>query len=83
MNKVDILKRLADSSCNESSHELQCRCFDAAEEISWLRAALKKWVDARNAPITGIFGLGEMEELRKAENELEQLIAVDKETGVR
>lgn len=79
MNKVDILKRLEDSSCNESSHELQCRCFDAAEEIIRLRAAIKKWIDARNAPITGQFGLGEMEELKKAENELEQLIALDTE----
>jgi hypothetical protein len=34
----DILARLANTSSNESSHELQCRCFDAAEEISMLRA---------------------------------------------
>jgi len=37
----DILYRLANTSSNESSHELQCRCFDAAEEISKLRAALE------------------------------------------
>ena len=41
MNKVDILKRLADSSPSESTHELQCRCWDAAEEISKLRAVLE------------------------------------------
>jgi hypothetical protein len=34
----DILKRLADSSANEGSHELQCRCFDAAKEIRRLRS---------------------------------------------
>ena len=33
----DILERLADSHLNEGSHDLQCRCFDAAEEISRLR----------------------------------------------
>ena len=36
----DILSRLANSSSNESSHELQCRCFDAAVEIRRLRSAL-------------------------------------------
>ena len=79
MSKVDILKRLADSSSNESSHELQCRCLDAAEEISRLRAAIKKWIDARNAPITGMFGIGEMEALKKSEDDLERLMCgVDK-----
>lgn len=43
----DILKRLAYSSPNESSHELQCRCFDAAEEISRLRTLL----DAVQVPV--------------------------------
>lgn len=38
----DILERLANSSATESSHELQCRCFDAAEEISRLREELIK-----------------------------------------
>lgn len=38
----DILERLAHSSTTESSHELQCRCFDAAEEISRLRNILGK-----------------------------------------
>lgn len=33
----DILERLADSHSNEGSHDLQCRCFDAAEEITRLR----------------------------------------------
>lgn len=37
----DILYRLANSSANESSHELQCRCFDAAEEISRLREIVR------------------------------------------
>ena len=41
----DILERLADSSVNESSHELQCRCFDAAQEISRLRNAILKTLD--------------------------------------
>lgn len=43
----DILARLANSSSNESSHELQCRCFDAAEEISRMRALL----DAIQVPV--------------------------------
>lgn len=34
----DILERLEQSSAIESSHELQCRCFDAAKEIMRLRA---------------------------------------------
>ena len=33
----DILLRLCESSTNESSHELQCRCMDAAAEITRLR----------------------------------------------
>jgi len=37
----DILYRLANSSPNEGSHELQCRCFDAAEEISRLREIVR------------------------------------------
>lgn len=36
----DILERLANTSANESSEELQCRCFDVAAEISNLRAAM-------------------------------------------
>ena len=38
----DILTRLRSSSTNESSHELQCRCFDAAEELDLLYKALAK-----------------------------------------
>ena len=34
---ADILQRLVNSSSNEGSHDLQCRCFDAAEEIMKLR----------------------------------------------
>ena len=41
----DILERLANSSANEGSHELQCRCFDAAAEISRLRAAIIKTLE--------------------------------------
>lgn len=41
----DILKRLADSSPNESSHELQCRCYDAAAEISRLRNAIAETLE--------------------------------------
>lgn len=37
----DILERLADSSPNESSHELYCRCLDAAEEVSRLRETMR------------------------------------------
>lgn len=51
---MDILARLANSSPNEGSHELQCRCFDAAEEISRLRAneqaskaVIQKWAAER------------------------------------
>lgn len=36
----DILERLANSSPDEGSHDLYCRCLDAAEEISALRAGL-------------------------------------------
>ncbi len=34
---MDILNRLRDSSPNEGSHELQCRCMDAAYEIERLQ----------------------------------------------
>ncbi len=44
----DILKRLKDSSSNESSHELQCRCFDAADEIERNRAAIDELVATLN-----------------------------------
>ena len=54
----DILERLAHSSANEGSHDLQCRCFDAAEEISRLRiqrvelvSALSKYVDHFGDPL--------------------------------
>ena len=40
----DILTRLAESSQNESSHELYCRCLDAAEEVSRLRDGLRRFV---------------------------------------
>ena len=53
----DILERLADSHSNEGSHDLQCRCFDAAEEISRLRVqrdellvVLKDFVDNDETP---------------------------------
>lgn len=35
-----ILYRLEQSTPNEGSHELYCRCLDAAAEIYRLRAAL-------------------------------------------
>ena len=38
----DILERLSLSSQNESSEELVCRCFDAAEEISRLRVEIER-----------------------------------------
>lgn len=38
----DILDRLAESSPNESSHELYWRCRDARDEVERLRAALKQ-----------------------------------------
>lgn len=41
----DILIRLRESSANESSHELQCRCFDAANEIERLRTRLQTIAD--------------------------------------
>lgn len=34
---MDILDRLLNSSPDEGSHELQCRCLDAANEIDRLR----------------------------------------------
>lgn len=40
----DLLKRLAHSSPDEGSHDLYCRCLDAAEEISRLR----RYADAMN-----------------------------------
>lgn len=36
----DIVERLRNSSPNECSHELQCRCLDAAAEIERLRTAM-------------------------------------------
>jgi hypothetical protein len=36
----DILERLAHSSPNEGSHDLYCRCLDAAEEVSRLRSLI-------------------------------------------
>lgn len=57
---IDILERLANSSCNESSHELQCRCFDAAEEVSRLRAALQTQAEEaakHNAWLSQVHGL--------------------------
>ena len=45
---MDILKRLRDSSPNEGSHDLQCRCIDAANEIERLRAALSEITPAFN-----------------------------------
>lgn len=42
----DILVRLRESNANEGSHDLQCRCLDAAAEIEQLRAALNKCLDA-------------------------------------
>lgn len=41
----DILERLAESSQNESSQELQLRCFDAADEISRLRKAIAETLE--------------------------------------
>lgn len=41
----DILIRLQNSSTNESSHELQCRCIDAADEIKNLRRVIEANAD--------------------------------------
>lgn len=38
----DIISRLRGSSPNESSHELYCRCLDAAEELDELRKESKR-----------------------------------------
>lgn len=58
---TDILARLANSSQNEGSHELQCRCFDAAEEISRLRmeaeaskSVIQKWASERAGMVAEI-----------------------------
>lgn len=40
----DILARLRDSSPNEGSHDLHCRCLDAADEVERLRAAMLRCV---------------------------------------
>ena len=48
-NPIDILTRLSDSNSNESSHELQCRCFDAAEEISRMRCERETMQEAISA----------------------------------
>lgn len=45
----DILERLRSSSTNESSHELQCRCLDAAAEIARLRTDIKAAWDTNRA----------------------------------
>lgn len=41
----DILERLANSSPNEGSHDLYCRCLDAAQEVSKLRAIFNEIKD--------------------------------------
>ena len=43
----DIFVRLTESSANESSHELYCRCMDAAAEIKRLRLAAERYETAR------------------------------------
>lgn len=43
LERPDILTRLNQSSANESSHELQCRCFDATEEIQRMRTELVRY----------------------------------------
>lgn len=47
MDMKDILDRIADSSANESSHELICRLRDCAHEIEALRSALACRPDAQ------------------------------------
>jgi hypothetical protein len=37
---MDIVERLNNSTAHEPSDELACRCYDAANEIERLRAAL-------------------------------------------
>lgn len=48
MDMKDILDRIADSSANESSHELICRLRDCAHEIEALRSALASRPDAQD-----------------------------------
>jgi hypothetical protein len=65
----DILERLNESSTRESSHELQCRCMDAAAEITRLRQ-LCGWAayaieDRRGAEIVMNVG-GLIEKLKEA-----------------
>ena len=70
----DILTRLENSSQNESSHELQCRCFDAAEEISRLRAMLKK---ARSGLSCGLWDYGpDQDEHKQCDTLLVEIDAV-------
>ena len=58
--KTDILKRLAESSNRESSHELQCRCFDAAEEISRMRCERETMQEAISAQAKRITELSQI-----------------------
>ena len=39
---TDLLNNLRNSSPNEGSHDLYCRCLDAAKEIAALR---EKWIE--------------------------------------
>lgn len=52
----DILERLRNSSPDEGSHELFCRCLDAATEIEDLRnahaAAIRRAVMRRQALVS-------------------------------
>ena len=47
---TDILERLANSSPNEGSHDLHCRCLDAAAEISRMQAEIKQLKTAMKEP---------------------------------
>ena len=71
----DILERLSHSSVNESSHELQCRCFDAADEISRLRNAIKQTLDDNGHLADTEVGTGFSKDamLAKAAEEIEAL----------
>lgn len=56
---ADILETLMGSTPNESSHDLQCRCFAAADEIKRLRNVLAK-LRHQNEATGGLSALTEL-----------------------
>jgi hypothetical protein len=75
-NMTDILDRIADSSPNESSHELICRLRDCAREIEALRTT------AKQAPaVEAVAGEQLSEEVKDLLDRIEDLRLASKDEG--